>query len=703
MKRLILFLIFFQFIVLIAQNEMNDTISNVKELNEVEVKGKQPLVVQTGSVSKIRVKGTLLEKMGNIVTMLSNTPGLHRQGEKIVVNGSQEPVFVVDGREIKDMAILSTLPPDMIASVEIDVAPGLEHSDGLQPVVSITTVKSLNDYLYLSLGNFANMKRRFSDGVMANIRTQAGKFSSVLSYKGGFSNTLIPETYFRNIYHSDYCFTAVQPRELLNKYKGNTVRWNNDVYLNQHNRLGFEYDYNGGTDNDLEEGDDVSEFKDYTTAKHINRDTRSKKDTHSFTLEYNYKKGANSLLITQDFAFSATDADLTVNEQPAQQKDVFTNTDSDYKVYSSYINYTRTLPSDFILQVTSRLSVLSSHSTTTSNNKYLADGHYHQCNDGLEIYPRTYLTLRKYLGKYYYIAVGGRHQYVNRRFSFSEQDLLEATSRTYSHFVNPYLYFQYKNKNLTAYIEYTGNKTEPNLRKMNSGSIYQDSLTYIGSSTTLTGSEMKYITAGLTYGGAGLTLRYTHTKNPMTEVYTIPTPESNIATLLPINLDKSTRFSATLSYKMSLQKFDIYADMALVMPYSKYEFLGEERKSNFVSFDANVNMNYKITGNLGLFLTFNQQGHRTNGIVTQRSVTKLDFGFVGSFFKNRLDVNLAITDILQRANYNNVINQYNNMSYGTYGKNDFRGIELSVNYVIFNKNVNVNTSSRNTELSRVTQ
>ena len=692
----------FQFMAAFGQNEVKDTISGTKELTEVEVLGRAPQVINNGSVTKIRVKGTILEKMSNVISMLSNTPGLHRQGEKFVVNGSQEPVFLINGREVKDMSQLSTLSPDMVATVEIDVAPGLDHSDGIKPVVSIKTAKNLSDYLYLSLGNNAEMKRKFSDGIRANFRTQLGKYSTELSYRGGYTNTLIPETYFRNIYHSDYCFKVTQPHELQMNDKKNIVRWNNDFIINQYNRLGFEYDYNGGISNNTEEGEDVSEFKDYTSVKHINRGTDSKKETHSFTLEYNYKKGSNNLLITQDLAVIDSHSDLLVIEQPAQQKDVLTNVNSHYNVYSSYLNYKRTLPLDFVVSLTSRLSVVSSRSATKSNNMYLTDGNYWQSNDGFEIYPRTNLTITKKLGKYT-LSVGGLHQYINRRFSFKELSLPEQETTIEHNFVNPYLHFQYNNKEFNAYIEYATTKVEPQFNKMNNGSSYQDSLSYIGSSATLSGSETKYVKAGVTYKGANLTFRFSRTKEPMVEVYKIPTEDSNIATLTPINLDNSNRFSAMFSYRKSLSKFDIYADMAVIFPYTKYKFIGEENKSNFISFDANIILNYTINRNLGLLLTFNQQGHNTRDIATQHSVSKLDLGLTGSFINNQLTIDLVATDIMQRANYNNITMQYENMSYGTYGKNDFRGIELSVNYIIFSKKVNVRTTTRNSELSRVSQ
>ncbi|MCF0180350.1 MAG: hypothetical protein HUJ97_08950 [Bacteroidales bacterium] len=38
---------------------------------------------------------------------------------------------------------------------------------------------------------------------------------------------------------------------------------------------------------------------------------------------------------------------------------------------------------------------------------------------------------------------------------------------------------------------------------------------------------------------------------------------------------------------------------------------------------------------------------------------------------------------------------YGQTSYGTYGKNDFRGVDLSVSYVIFSKPIKVRTERGN--------
>jgi len=58
-------------------------------------------------------------------------------------------------------------------------------------------------------------------------------------------------------------------------------------------------------------------------------------------------------------------------------------------------------------------------------------------------------------------------------------------------------------------------------------------------------------------------------------------------------------------------------------------------------------------------------------------------------------INLAVNDILGKANYNNILYHFNSIDWGTRGKNDMRGVELTISYTIFNKEVSVRTSRKN--------
>lgn len=79
-----------------AENGFAITLENndsTQALKEIIVKGKVPVVKTEGSVTTVRVKGTLLEKMGSGEDMLAQTPGLHLGPSGIEVNELGTPIL----------------------------------------------------------------------------------------------------------------------------------------------------------------------------------------------------------------------------------------------------------------------------------------------------------------------------------------------------------------------------------------------------------------------------------------------------------------------------------------------------------------------------------------------------------------------------------------------------------------------------------
>ena len=76
----------FAFVGNAAHAQENDSVCQTVKLEEVTVKGVVPQIKTKNGLTSIKIKGTVLEKMGDLFSMLANTPGLHRQDESIVVN-----------------------------------------------------------------------------------------------------------------------------------------------------------------------------------------------------------------------------------------------------------------------------------------------------------------------------------------------------------------------------------------------------------------------------------------------------------------------------------------------------------------------------------------------------------------------------------------------------------------------------------------
>ena len=164
-----------------------------------------------------------------------------------------------------------------------------------------------------------------------------------------------------------------------------------------------------------------------------------------------------------------------------------------------------------------------------------------------------------------------------------------------------------------------------------------------------------------------------------------------------VNLDKYQETTFNISYSSNIKKLDYYLDFSLNLPYAKI-LVGESmqtRKKPFI--DAEVNLTYAFNERFSLYTKYVLQGKRDIRISHQKAVHNWDFGFTGKWLKDKLSLTLEATDILGKANYNNITDTYGFIQNGTYGTSDMRGIRLSIRYTLFNKPISVSAQRANAE------
>lgn len=118
-------------------------------LNEVVVKGDLPKTRLKGDALVTTVSGSLLEKSGTAVDVLSKIPGIVRKGEDLNVFGRGEPMVYINGREVRDPSELDQLTSENIRSVEVITNPGARYDKTVKAVIRIQTKKGLTMVLVL--------------------------------------------------------------------------------------------------------------------------------------------------------------------------------------------------------------------------------------------------------------------------------------------------------------------------------------------------------------------------------------------------------------------------------------------------------------------------------------------------------------------------------------------------------------------------
>lgn len=694
-------LVIYPILTIWAQDSISDsTIIKTVALDSITVTGRMPRVKTTGPITTIQVSNTVLAQMGNMVNMLSHTPGLHVGSEDIEVNGLGVPVYVLDGRVLNDPSVLLTLQAKNIKKIEIDRQPSAQYSPEGQPVVKITTIKHLNDCLFMNIGNHMKQTRKFTDVGFFNISGQINKLSANVSYMGGIEGNKNKETYFREIYRDDYIFKTKQQRVIPIEEQAHRVSLSANYEITPRHKIGILYFYQFMDGNEQTRGNDYSEWLGNSINKTISRSTQNMGNLHSASIQYNYSREKHQFDFNQEVAIHSNKKHhTTYEESTASQSNILGYNDNDYSIFTTTANYRFPLPWDINAIAGVKYNHVISDSHTFSNAPGIMDGSYLNKMNVTESNPQAYISLAKKIGKVViYPAI--RYHYTYRQLENlpgNDKEVTKIKERLSS--LYPIVTIQYRpDDDWMLSMNYRKIISQPRFSQMNSGLIYVDSLMYKNSNPNIEAETIDRITGSISWKNLTLNLRYTHRHNPIITVQEQMEKSSNIITSYALNFTKAEEFSVGVSYSNTFSKLQLSCEVESVFPKGEYRFNNNMHKSNLIAINGQINMNYALTPNVTLFTDFTYQGRNEYLTCTQKAVNNWSLGMTAAFFKGRMELFMAFNDILGKANYNNVTYRYNNIVHGTTGKNDMRGFEFRVSYNLFNKPINVKTKRQNEEI-----
>ena len=128
-----------------------ESVSMMKELQEVVVKGGLPNTRIKGNAMITRIQGTPLSDAGTLGEMLIKVPGMTCQDEAPEVLGKGSPLIYINGRLMRDDSELKRLRSEDIRDVEVINNPGAQYDATVRAVVRIRTVRKQGDGLSLDL------------------------------------------------------------------------------------------------------------------------------------------------------------------------------------------------------------------------------------------------------------------------------------------------------------------------------------------------------------------------------------------------------------------------------------------------------------------------------------------------------------------------------------------------------------------------
>ena len=152
-------------------------------LGEVVVNGKQnPLSVQDGTFW-LNVSKTFLKDQPDIFSLMGFLPFVESSEGRVSVFGVGSTLYMINGREVRSMAEIESLRPDMIKSISLDTHPSAQYASKYGAVISITTVTRLKDFVNSQLSHKSVFARKYSDTEGVNLDVKCGHWAHFLSYQ----------------------------------------------------------------------------------------------------------------------------------------------------------------------------------------------------------------------------------------------------------------------------------------------------------------------------------------------------------------------------------------------------------------------------------------------------------------------------------------------------------------------------------------
>ena len=683
---------------LIDAQEPSDSIKETT-LSEFIIDGSSPMISTKGALTTIQIQGTPFAKIGSVKDMLGNLPGLFEGASGIEVMGLGAPTFVVDGREITDPGQLAVMKSTAVKCVSIEKAPGAEYSSASKVLVIITTKKSIEDYIYLDISNTLGVRREVSDSPSIDFRFQFKKFKTSLTYEYSTFGNVNKETYFKKISHPTYDFNSKQNRIIPTRENSHTINWSGEYNLNPYNHVGLYYYYSGSHQKDSDHGTNEIDSKGIYDSFEFTRKANTDSFSHSATAEYEFRKASSHVKLIQDFAWKNFESSALVDEGMKDGLGQSSNlNDKKYHISITNVRAGFLIPWATELVVGAKINYIKSTTHTEIKGNMAVKDRTANDIELTEVNPQAYLQL-EHTFKNVTIRPGIRYEYMHRKINNIDltnerNNIIKSINSSFF----PFLTVLYSGYPFSGWAYYSRRVVNPEFSILNSGTIYKDFLSYEVDNPNIRPTIINEVWGQMSYKTLGFSLRYRHNQNYFTEVEMLRYPDKNIVNSVYVNIPWMQSVMIGLSYSNAYKGLCYFAQIYLDWTYSKIPAISGFQRNKNAAFDFEANLNYRINDKFSVYTNVSYQGKRERAFTRQKSACNWNVGASANFFNDRLNINLQLSDILKKANYNNVWSTYMNVTNGTYGSNDMRGVKLTISYTIFNKPIQLNVQQGNSDI-----
>lgn len=255
------------------------------------------------------------------------------------------------------------------------------------------------------------------------------------------------------------------------------------------------------------------------------------------------------------------------------------------------------------------------------------------------------------------------------------------------------------NSNVNIDFNYSRKMSRPYFYEMNPIINYDDSLSVTGGSPyikpTLIYNFSLYFTL---WDKLSLEFEYTKMKDEIVHTTILAEENTDKTQMVPTNLDKSEYYNISVSYGQTIKKWKFDLMAIINIPYLKIPEKNDILKITRPGYSFSVRNSYNFSESISAYCDFSATTSSYNTIIYQHPYNNLTIGLMGKFIKNKLNIRLTATDILDGSNWNNWDEKYLNMHSKHRGNNDLTGVQISISYRFNDIKAKISTPRGNTDI-----
>ena len=647
-----------------------ESVSMMKELQEVVVKGGLPNTRIKGNAMITRIQGTPLSDAGTLGEMLIKVPGMTGTDEAPEVLGKGSPLIYINGRLMRDDSELKRLRSEDIRDVEVINNPGAQYDATVRAVVRIRTVRKQGDGLSLdlTLSDEHDLRYDFDRPQVklgANYRTNGvDVFGSVYYFHQDYRqySTIEDITTTNKVFRQYGPYTMTWKHDKLTYTAG--VNWQ----LSDDHSVGVRADLTQQMNGKNQVIYDEDVFQDNALIDHLYSHQNSKETkplgwlTNTY---YNGKVGKLGIDFNFDFMRNGTDTDRENVEQSQVQDDfVLSKSGTRSHLYAGKLVLSYPIWKGE-LEAGTEMTFVNRNNTYWIDKAQIANSDADITENNVAAFAEYSCDFKKY-GR---ASVGLRYEHTLLEYD-DAMNKDEYLHRSLDEWFPTASYSVALGKVQTD-LSYSMKTNRPSFFAMNDAVTYISRYMYQAGNSQLLNERVRDLTLNVSYKWVTLTASYEHLTNPITQWNFLT--ETDAMLCKHINLDKPINtFSAYLSVTprvgiwslnatAGFEKQDLYLDVE--GPKGVYRVDYDKPQYTLNAYNTftlkhgwrfDVNLMYRSSG-----CTYNFYDDTYNlrlNLVVQKNLLK----------DNSLTLRAAVLDCFQR----NRMNEYSDCGYNQIQQNN---------------------------------